>query len=290
MYQKNALKKTITFGLYPFLLIFGIGLCILTTVFNWNVKGAFTAMAAGRFVLMLAIEFVFPLKEKWKMTIKSFIRDLKYAAFVGTTGFGFKYLIGLLAFDYAGRKGILSGLPLFWGIVSALLIYEFLQYWFHRISHEAKGRFGQFLWKIHAAHHLPDKVYLLMHPVAHPLNAIVVMLISQIVFVGLGVDSKVLLFVNTIMGINGLVSHFNVDIRAGWLNYIFITAELHRYHHSNKLDEAQNFGAIISFWDIIFGTFNYKKDQVPESLGITNPENYPDSNEIFKVMSLPFRK
>ncbi len=118
---------------------------------------------------------------------------------IGLTEYLFKYFIGLIAIKNAHFEGILISLPLVLAAVVALLIYEFLQYWFHRISHEAKGKFGLFLWKVHSIHHLPDKVYLLMHPVSHPINAIVVMLISQLVFVGLGVDAKTLLLINTIV-------------------------------------------------------------------------------------------
>ncbi|MDI9311500.1 MAG: sterol desaturase family protein [Limnohabitans sp.] len=171
-----------------------------------------------------------------------------------------------------------------------MLIYELLQYWFHRISREAKGNFGQFLWKIHAIHHLPEKVYLLMHSVVHPLNTIIVMLISQLVFIGLGVNAATLLIINTIVTLQGLLSHFNVEIKVGWLNYVFIGTELHSFHHSNKLDEAQNFGAVLSIWDIVFGTFYYRKNEPPIELGIIQPEKYPDSKDIGKILIFPFVK
>lgn len=224
------------------------------------------------------------------MTWKSFFRDLKYAFVVGVISFGIKYLIGLYAIKNAVYHSVLSDLPVILSAIIALLCYEFLQYWFHRISHESKGKFGTFLWKVHAAHHLPDKVYLLMHPVSHPINAIVVLLISQIVFVGLGVNGQALLLINTIIGLQGLISHFNVEIKAGWLNYIFIGTELHRFYHSADVHEAQNFGAVLTVWDLIFGTFYYFKDAVPKEIGVFQPENYPDSNDIFKVIAFPFKK
>jgi sterol desaturase/sphingolipid hydroxylase (fatty acid hydroxylase superfamily) len=65
---------------------------------------------------------------------------------------------------------------------------------------------------------------------------------------------------------------------------------LHRFHHSANLRESQNYGAIISLWDIVFGTFYYKPSTSPERLGVDDVEAYPDSNEIFKVLALPFRK
>jgi sterol desaturase/sphingolipid hydroxylase (fatty acid hydroxylase superfamily) len=284
------MKKIISYGLYPFLLIIGLGACILSIYFDWNPANMFTFLAAGRFTILLVVEYIYPINKNWKMTWKSFFRDLKYAFVVGVISFGIKYLIGLYAIKNAVYHSVLSDLPVILSAIIALLCYEFLQYWFHRISHESKGKFGTFLWKVHAAHHLPDKVYLLMHPVSHPINAIVVLLISQIVFVGLGVNGQALLLINTIIGLQGLISHFNVEIKAGWLNYVFIGTELHRFHHSADVHEAQNFGAVLTVWDLIFGTFYYSKDAVPKEIGVFQPENYPDSNDIFKVIAFPFKK
>ena len=116
------------------------------------------------------------------------------------------------------------------------------------------------------------------------------MLISQLVFVGLGVKAETLLIINTIVTSQGLLSHFNVEIKAGWLNYVFIGTELHRFHHSNKMEEAKNFGAVLSIWDIVFGTFYYKKKKLPTELGVVNPEKYPGSKDIVRVLIFPFLK
>lgn len=284
------MKKIITYGLYPFLLVLGLGVCALAILLDWDVSRTYTYMAIGRFVLLFGLEFIFPINPEWKMTWPSFFRDVKYFIAIGLTGFLFKYAIGLIAIKNAHFEGILTSLPLVLAALVALLIYEFLQYWFHRISHEAKGKFGLFLWKVHSIHHLPDKVYLLMHPVSHPVNAIVVLMISQAVFVGLGVDAQTLLLINTIISLQGLISHFNVEIKAGWLNYIFIGTELHRFHHSANVNEAKNFGAVLAIWDIVFGTFYYQKNRIPEELGVFEPEKYPDSTEIFKTLRFPFKK
>lgn len=284
------MKKIITYGLYPFLLVLGLGVCALAILLDWNVSLTYTYIAIGRFVLLFGLEFIVPINAEWEMTWTSFLRDVKYFITIGLTGFLVKYAIGLVAIKNAYFEGILTSLSLVLAALVALLIYEFLQYWFHRISHEAQGKFGLFLWKVHSIHHLPDKVYLLMHPVSHPINAIVVMLIRQLVFVGLGVDAKTLLLINTIVSLQGLISHFNVEIKAGWLNYVFIGTELHRFHHSAKVEEAKNFGAVLAIWDIVFGTFYYQKDRVPKELGVFEPEKYPDSAEIFKVLGFPFKK
>jgi len=74
------MKKFITYYLYPLLLFLTLGLFVVTLKYDWDLKIVFAWMAGGRFALLLAVEFLFPLKQEWKMTKKSFIRDLKWIA------------------------------------------------------------------------------------------------------------------------------------------------------------------------------------------------------------------
>lgn len=113
--------------------------------------------------------------------------------------------------------------------------------------------------------------------------------IVQLPLVTLGARQETLFLFNALMGLQGLLSHFNVDIKAGPLNYLLVGAELHRFHHGADLDEAKNFGVLTPFWDLVFGTFRYDARRLPNALGVINPEQYPASTAIGKVMMLPFR-
>jgi sterol desaturase/sphingolipid hydroxylase (fatty acid hydroxylase superfamily) len=216
---------------------------------------------------------------------------LKYFVSGSLTFYLSRTAIGYAAIYLSEKnEGILKGLPFVLGFILVLLAYEFFLYWYHRLSHEMGGKFGEFLWRVHSIHHLPDKVYLLMHAVFHPLNAIAVTIILQGVLIMAGVDAKSMYLLNTFVGLQGLFSHYNVNIRAGFLNYIFVGTELHRFHHSANINEAKNYGQIISIWDIVFGTFVYKPGVLPERLGVTEPSEYPHSSEYWKGFLLPFAK
>jgi len=284
------MKKFIIYCLYPVLLFSVIGLFVLTLKYDWDLKTVFAWMAGFRIGILLLVEYLFPLKKEWKMTKKSFIRDLKWIASGVITSGIIKLAIPLLAIDLsASNDGILANTSIFTGALITLLVYEFFQYWQHRISHNGIGKW-KWLWKVHSAHHLPEQVYLLMHPVAHPINAIIVQVIMMGTLLLLGARAESIFICTALMGLQGLISHFNVEIKAGFLNYIFIGTELHRFHHSANVSEAQNFGVVISFWDIVFGTFYYRPNRIPERLGVENKELYPASTEIFKVLKLPFKK
>jgi len=112
--------------------------------------------------------------------------------------------------------------------------------------------------------------------------------IASITLYLLGANAETLLLANIIVTLQGLVSHCNLDLRAGWFNYLFVGTELHRYHHSANLAESKNYAATLSLLDLAFGTFYYRPGRVPERLGVLDPGAYPDSNELWKVMKLPF--
>ena len=45
-------------------------------------------------------------------------------------------------------------------------------------------------------------------------------------------------------------------MRFGWLNFVFNTPGLHRWHHSMDLREGnKNYGENLVCWDLLFGTF-----------------------------------
>lgn len=53
------------------------------------------------------------------------------------------------------------------------------------------------------------------------------------------------------------------------------------------MQQAQNYGVLIPFWDLVFGTFFYTPDHLPGRLGVATPALYPDNAEIRKVLALP---
>ncbi|MDH5778339.1 MAG: sterol desaturase family protein [Gammaproteobacteria bacterium] len=246
-------------------------------------------------VLMLSlitIEALYPAQRKWRMTLKSFfMRDAPYMIIGATTIALMQYIAITMVIEFGIRQGQThQTMPLIPGVILCLLIVDFFWYWIHRYSHESNSKFGQWCWKIHLAHHLPQQVYVLMHAVAHPINFIVARSIFTLPLYFLGFSVEALFVANLIIGLQGTISHFNVDLRVGWINYLLVGTELHRYHHSADPEQGKNYGSVVPIWDIIFGTFYYRPNQLPQQLGISKPENYPVDRQVWQVMLLPFRK
>jgi sterol desaturase/sphingolipid hydroxylase (fatty acid hydroxylase superfamily) len=288
--MKTDTPWAVTWLTWPILFTLNVGFVSRAIAYHENYSAVLTTLLITDVLALVTLEFLFPVRREWKMTWRSFLRDLKYIAAGGVSFAAIDGLFGLASIRLnAGHVGPITHWPLYLSIPAALLAIEFLNYWQHRWSHELSGSLGSFLWRSHAAHHLPEQVYVLMHPASHPINGFIVRgLVTLLPLYYLGASPETVLLVSTIVTLQALISHCNVDIRAGWFNYIFVGTELHRFHHSANLSESKNYAVTLSFLDMLFGTFYYRPGNLPERLGVVDPNAYPKSNEFWKVMSLPF--
>jgi sterol desaturase/sphingolipid hydroxylase (fatty acid hydroxylase superfamily) len=288
---ESMLKKSVTYGLYPLMLLGVLGTAHLAILHGWDFKAVYWKTTLVMVAVLMAIERLMPLSRDWSMTGRSFLRDLRYIVMVGPTIGIAKAGFGWLMIRYSEfHTGPLARLPTAVGAIVFLVVFEFFQYHFHRFSHSARGPVGRFLWKAHIAHHLPDRVYVMMHAVFHPVNALISTAIIQVPLLLLGVPPAALLVATLLIDLQSLVSHFNVDIRAGFLNYVFIGTESHRFHHSAAIMEARNFGNTLAIWDLVFGTFFYRPGKAPAKLGLERMEGIPHSESVLSVLALPFRR
>lgn len=290
--KEGETSRFIQYGLYPLLFAAMLGYAALEVSLPAGQVGSYYGIyLIALVVVMLLVETLHPLRTEWQMTRASFLRrDLPYLLIGGLTLGLINYGAGWAILHFGMTRGAShAALPLVPAVLLALIIPDFLWYWVHRLSHEGRGRIGQWLWKMHLAHHLPQQVYLLMHGVAHPLNTIIVRVIMTVPMFLLGFSTEALFVANLVVGLQGLVSHFNVDIRAGWANYFLMGTELHRYHHSADPAEAKNYAAVVTLWDQLFGTFYYRPGTLAKRLGVEDPEHYPRDRELIKVLALPFK-
>ncbi len=102
----------------------------------------------------------------------------------------------------------------------------------------------------------------------------------------LGAPEHIIVWVSVITGYVGLLTHCNVEMRFGILNYIVNTPGLHRWHHSMKIDEGnRNYGENLMIFDQIFGTFINPDRRPPADIGIR--EDMPDT--LVGQIAHPFR-
>jgi sterol desaturase/sphingolipid hydroxylase (fatty acid hydroxylase superfamily) len=284
------MDAVLRYAAYPLLLAATVAF-VLFALADPSRPGRFYGVyLAGLIAVMVALETLHPLRVEWAMTRRTLLRrDLPFLLLGAATLGGANYLLNAFAQHYgASHSALLRDFPLVPGVLLALYGTDFIWYWVHRLSHEMKGRVGRVLWNIHAAHHLPQQVYVFMHAVGHPINILTVRLILALPLILLGLSPEIVFVFTVFNGLQGMVSHFNVDSRVGWLNYFLMGTELHRCHHSADAKEAKNYAAVVTLWDQLFGTFYYRPGHTPQRLGVERPDTYPTSEDIWRVLALPF--
>ena len=166
--------------------------------------------------------------------------------------------------------------PHHWHLISqlvlAMLISQFGEYWVHRLEHTSP-----WLWRLHATHHSAPRLYSLNAARFHPLDTTLSYVVSTAPLLSLGAGPDLLLLFTVWVAVHGLYQHSNIHLRLGPLNYVFSMAELHRWHHSLVLEEAnRNFGNNIIVWDLVFGTyFNPKDRDASEDIGLADLPHFP---------------
>lgn len=205
-------------------------------------------------------------------------------------------LLPLLQFipeHFLGRKYLVATpdvLGPIWVQIPVLLVsVSLFRYWMHRWQHS-----NEFLWKLHSYHHRVTDLRASNGEVSNPLDFalrnIVVFLMLGIV--GFGPVAILLAF--TITNVTAVFSHCGGDVRGGFLNYLFVTPEVHRWHHAVDVPKGYgyscNYGVEFAFWDVIFGTYYLPQENgqtvQPERIG--HPSGIPDEGNYLKILLEPF--
>jgi len=171
--------------------------------------------------------------------------------------------------------------PMFLQIVLGLVVAEFGLYWAHRVAHEWMP-----LWRFHAVHHSSKKLWFFNTGRFHFIDTFKSTLFTVPCVAISGAPGPVMVWVGGITAFIGILTHCNVRMRFGWLNYLFNTPGLHRWHHSMDLREGnKNYGENLVLWDLIFRTYyDDSRRRPPKRIGIH--EAMPKT--FFGQLAVPF--
>ena len=175
--------------------------------------------------------------------------------------------------------------PMHWPVWIQLLMagamIDFGLWFMHKQSHKRR-----FLWRLHAIHHNPERIYWLNGERRHPLSAILLAAPGIIIVVLLGVPATTIGCWMAITAVHLAFQHANLDYSVGPFRHLLGVAEVHRWHHKHGYAKA-NFGEFWMIWDHLFGTFHYHNDKVKANdVGIRTkiPNGY------IKQLLWPFHK
>jgi sterol desaturase/sphingolipid hydroxylase (fatty acid hydroxylase superfamily) len=275
----------LTYGTYPVLLAATLLVAAATIHLDWSIGPVVGALAVATIAVCFVVERITPLRPEWQMTKDSLVsRDLPFIGLAMLIEQILQVLAQLIAVRTISPDGfgLVARLPLLVQVVFALLATDLLWYGYHRAAHTWIP-----LWRYHSVHHAPSQLYVLVHQVFHPLDLFVSRFVVSILvmkFSGITPDAAFMAIL--VINLQQTVSHMNSDQRVGWLNYLLIGTETHRYHHSAT--DRGNYGSVVPLWDQVFGTFVYEPTAVPDRLGLDDPDNYPDPRRFHATLVWPF--
>lgn len=282
---------------FPFWIIFMSIWCYWTILKEWNLEMSSYGIFLLTAIYILVLEQIIPLKKCWKLHKKQLGADIKHFLFsIAPFDAGGKVLALAIVLhwqdEYFMPQKLWNTFPFMVSFVLANLLGEFLPYWYHRISHIGKKEVwgSWFLWKIHAIHHLPTQLNWFKTNWMHPINTGVNSLIKMLPLLVAGFSQEIIFAVGVLHIVVAYLSHANIKTQTGFLDYIVVTPTIHQLHHSKCLEEAQNFGNILPFWDLIFGTYVNKKAVVKEVGLVESTVSYPKEENYWEQLYFPFRK
>ncbi|WP_455217424.1 GH3 family domain-containing protein [Kaarinaea lacus] len=228
-------------------------------------------------LLITALEVLIPYRREWHPTIGEVKQDALYTVLVQIVLprlLSFAVALWLLRTVNGNDAAVLDiwvhDWPIALQVVVMIVSAEFLRYWVHRLAHTWSP-----LWRLHAVHHSPGKLYWLNTGRFHPLEKAIQFLFDSLPFILMGVSAEVLALYFVFYATNGFFQHSNINLKFGFLNYIISSAELHRWHHARDIKESSsNYGNNVIIWDLVFGSWFLPKDRQVSELGLFNT-HYP---------------
>lgn len=289
----SAIRQVASKGLFPTALLVGVALALALMRHGWRPEQAAMLIAVGVLALVAVTERLLPFDPAANRSCGDLSADVWSLLIVAG---GVESLIGAMApvaaaavyAALAAHGWTGTGFPSHWPVllqaVLLVVLADLAKYWFHRFGHE-----HPLGWRLHSVHHATKRVYWLNGFRIHPLYHVINFLLAVLPWLCLGASVEAVALHTVILAVSAAFQHANIDLDNGWLTRVFNTNELHRWHHSRRLDESNaNYGAVLVIWDHLFGTYRPRTPGQPTEMGMVHEAGYP-MQSYFKQLLIPFR-
>ncbi len=273
------MRSIVTRLFFPTALLASLFTFAMVRAAGGDLELAVVIPSAATLVAAMLLERRMPFQPKWNRADGDSATDwLSMATLLAAVDPLLKWAGPALVAALYARLDLRGGLfppdlPFVLQVAMAALIAEFGFYWAHRLHHSRPA-----LWWLHALHHGSKRLYSVNNFRLHPLNYGLNYLFGILPLLLIGAPPDVLYGYLALTYPVLMLQHANLPLRCGWLNYVFSTNEVHRWHHSAACREGDsNFGRALVVWDHVFGTFRYQPENAnrPQAIGLYTGNRYP---------------
>jgi sterol desaturase/sphingolipid hydroxylase (fatty acid hydroxylase superfamily) len=139
-------------------------------------------------------------------------------------------------------------------LLVGFLLLDLLRYFVHRCEHAVP-----LFWRFHALHHSDPDVDVTTSVRHHPVEYVLGSAVYWLAVIVLDVPATVVVSHGLAVFGTAAVQHGNIRLPERverWVQPVLVTIDMHRIHHSVVFDQANsNYGAVLSIWDRLFGTY-----------------------------------
>jgi sterol desaturase/sphingolipid hydroxylase (fatty acid hydroxylase superfamily) len=152
-----------------------------------------------------------------------------------------------------------------------LVVFDFIAYWTHRGQHQL-----EWWWRLHSLHHAQRQMTMWSdnrnHLLDDVLGEVIMVLVAQLI----GVAPGQFIAIVALTQLSESFQHANLRLWFGRVGErLWVSPRFHRLHHSIGLGHetsgkgslgGYNFGVLLPWWDVLFGTANFEQRYDPTGI------------------------
>ena len=177
----------------------------------------------------------------------------------------------------------------FFTILIGFLVLDFFGGWLvHIVEHKIK-----WMWRFHLVHHADNNVDVTTALRHHPIESIIRGIFFMAGVLVSGAPMYAVMIFQTLLVLVAQFTHANISLPR-WLDkglsFILVSPNMHKvHHHWQQPYTDSNYGAVLSIWDRMFGTYE-KLD--PSQIRYGLDRYYPNEKDedFLYLMKKPFQK
>jgi sterol desaturase/sphingolipid hydroxylase (fatty acid hydroxylase superfamily) len=246
----------------------------------------------GTFVLLFAVEKLFPLRESKAGLLMRLVVNVCISGLAFLTAALVVRPSALSALKWASAQpfGLMHWLhlPRWAEFIAGFLLLDLSFYYWHILNHKIP-----WLWRFHNVHHIDPDLDVSTGFRFH-FGEVLLSALFRVLQVSLiGMSLMTFAIYELVFQVETLFHHSNLrmPIRAErLLNKIIVTPRMHGIHHSQVRGETNsNFSVVFSWWDQLHRTIGLNIPQSKIEIGIAGYTS-SDDNKLWRTVVMPFVK